>query len=59
MNKVLGQVCSFMRNLDKRAVLAAVREFFNSYVFYIFETIAACLFVAAGQEVAGRSFLSL
>lgn len=56
MNKVLGQVCSFMRNLDKRAVLAAVREFFNSYVFYIFETIAACLFVAAGQEVAGAVF---
>lgn len=38
---------------DGKALLAGARAFFNSYLFYVFETLAACLFVWTGEEVAG------
>ncbi len=53
MEKVFGQALSFLRRLNKKDVLAKARAFFNSYLFYIFETVAACVFAAARAEVAG------
>ena len=53
MNKVLQSTGAFWNSVDWKALLKNIREFFNSYVFYIFETLAACLFVATSQEVVG------
>lgn len=54
MKKVLSEVRPFFAGLpDGKELLAFARKFFNSYLFYVFETIAACLFVWAGEEVAG------
>lgn len=38
---------------DAESFLHTIRKFFNSYTFYVFQTMAACLFVWTGQEVAG------
>lgn len=53
MKKVFAGIRSVTRNTDPKSVLFFVRKFFNSYCFYAFETIAACLFAATGKEVAG------
>ena len=33
--------------------LDVTRRFFNSYAFYVLETLIACLFVGMGKEVEG------
>lgn len=41
---------------DKKVLLENWRKFFGSTLFCSFQLLAACLFVLAGQEVAGAAF---
>ena len=52
---VFQQLFDF-KNIDGKELLAILRRFCNSYLFYAFEFVAACLFVAAGKEVEGAVF---
>lgn len=46
-------VCKEKGKIDGQALLRSVRGFFNSYIFYVFETLLACAFVLFRQEVFG------
>lgn len=56
MKELLRKLRLFTEIPDGKSLLAFFRKFFNSYTFYIFETLAACLFVGARREVEGAVF---
>lgn len=56
MKKVSSMFRSLVNRKNIKVLLVFSRDFFNGYVFYAFETVVACLFVATGREVEGAVY---